>query len=1234
MKKRISRLISLLLAAALLLTGCSQKEDPRPQNEITYENAQILLSEGKYDQAAAEFEKLNGYEDSMLLTVYCRSRDKLEKGEYALAVAGFASISSFRDSALAAKYAAALFESEGSDQAKLKAATQLDEIPLYLDSQTRAEGLRSDMYKKAEKQFEEKEYANAYSTFMLLGEYKDSRQMSEYVIASEYESAGTQDVYTYLLAVDVYESLNGFKDSQKRADDIIESVYTAAEKALSEGDNKIAYNLYSMLAKPYASGWTKKERAAYKDSENMIVYTNAAHMQSQSVISAKTNAAASFESLGEFRDSQTRALEIRESIYNHAVLSMESGDYQTADLYFSVQDYKDSKEMRKYSAALALEKAGESDDSALVQAAFAFENMGDFKDSIDRAQTIRESIYQKGVTAMENGDYFLANKAFAIQDYKDGEEMRSYVYALYSEKAAEANDAALLNAAVLYEQMNGFKDSKERAESIREGVYQKGVTAIESGDYALANACFSMQNYKDSRKMAIYAEARSAEASSITNSLKIEAALKYEDMPGFLDADERAQALRRDVYQKAQECLSAEDFEQAKTLFSLQTQYMDSEALFHYTSARALEKQAETDIAFFLQAADIYQTIASFSDASARAESCLQNAYNGAWRAFENSDYAKAAEVFAALNDYEDSANAAIYAKAVNDVENGKNNHDAYIEAKAAFATLSGYKDSDARAEKIDRQLFVRFVDQIGTFSEEGLASFEKNGKWGYLNTDGEIVINAKYDMAYEFSEGLAAVKLADKWGFINPEGKVVIDLQYINADSFSCGYAAVFDGSINAWKYIDKNNAALNIEYKSIMTAFPFINGFACIENSSLYSTYTRIINTKGDTVSHSSTLEFHEGIAVVKNNYSEYGYMREDGSMLSDSIWYEAKPFQNGIGIVCSKDKKYGAIDTGGNIVLSPEWDSISSPSCGLMLVSKDGFKGYSDTKGNIVSEPQWNYAYSFTDSLGLVWKDGFYGFIDTNGNTVIDFVYDDALPFENGSAAVKQYGKWMLIDTSGNLLLGFDSSITEIKGSFSDTLICLKNASGNYGYVDHEGNTVIPFKFYEAYAFSDGLACVRLYRHNSFYSSVDETGKETGSLSISNFRYENGVAVVNTYSGYNLIDKNGNELISGSVGDLNPFSEGIARIRMGGYRYIDTSGRLINQESYNYAYDFSGGIAYVYNKYSFYNSNAYDIDFFPIDTKGRRLLLNGTCPCGIYAMKLNDAWYLTDVDGNIVL
>ena len=58
----------------------------------------------------------------------------------------------------------------------------------------------------------------------------------------------------------------------------------------------------------------------------------------------------------------------------------------------------------------------------------------------------------------------------------------------------------------------------------------------------------------------------------------------------------------------------------------------------------------------------------------------------------------------------------------------------------------------------------------------EGLAAVQINGKWGYINTSGKIVINPQFDTTTMFSGGLAVVSVSGKSGTIDKEGKYVVN--------------------------------------------------------------------------------------------------------------------------------------------------------------------------------------------------------------------------------------------------------------------------------------------------------------------------------------------------------------------------------------------------------------------------------------------------------------------------
>jgi len=102
----------------------------------------------------------------------------------------------------------------------------------------------------------------------------------------------------------------------------------------------------------------------------------------------------------------------------------------------------------------------------------------------------------------------------------------------------------------------------------------------------------------------------------------------------------------------------------------------------------------------------------------------------------------------------------------------------------------------------IDKEGRTQFGLPDGTSTSrhfsEGLLWFEDDEKrqWGLCDTKGTIIISPKYDDVLDFSEGLAAVNLGakfgltpwrqgGKWGFINTRGEVIVPLEFENVHSF-----------------------------------------------------------------------------------------------------------------------------------------------------------------------------------------------------------------------------------------------------------------------------------------------------------------------------------------------------------------------------------------------------------------------------------------------------------------
>jgi hypothetical protein len=106
----------------------------------------------------------------------------------------------------------------------------------------------------------------------------------------------------------------------------------------------------------------------------------------------------------------------------------------------------------------------------------------------------------------------------------------------------------------------------------------------------------------------------------------------------------------------------------------------------------------------------------------------------------------------------------------------------------------------------------------VSKLCTENMALVGMDDKWFYINTEtGQIVgQNKPYRVRFYFSEGLARVLLKDKTGFINKNGEIVIECIYDDAKDFNKGMAAVKISGL--WGFIDKTGKmVIQPEYDGI---------------------------------------------------------------------------------------------------------------------------------------------------------------------------------------------------------------------------------------------------------------------------------------------------------------------------------------------------------------------------------------------------------------------------------
>lgn len=348
----------------------------------------------------------------------------------------------------------------------------------------------------------------------------------------------------------------------------------------------------------------------------------------------------------------------------------------------------------------------------------------------------------------------------------------------------------------------------------------------------------------------------------------------------------------------------------------------------------------------------------------------------------------------------------------------------------------------------------------------DGFAAVRLEGKWGFVDTTGSLVISAQFDGAGRFFGDRGTVCIGDqnscegsleegqiaghRWGLIDKRGTIVVVPQFESEPIFSEGYSPVKVG--NQWGYIDAGGT---------MQVKPRFG----------------------------EAEPFSEGLAAVKID-GKWGFIDHAGQVAIDAHFDRALGFSNGRAHVCTGDLCDPMLTVFTEDMDSDTWHYIDKAGVPLedaldyaegLAPKKIGSKwGFVDRANQVAISPQFDQALGFAEHLAPVRvgdrHSGKWGFIDSKGAFVINPQFIEVQPFRQGvtwacigHTLEKQC---RVIDVTGKRISEqvFDELPYFVNGLAPITL------NGKRGYVNERGDIIIRPQFEVAWIFSEGFAAIR--------------------------------------------------------------------------------------------------------------------------------------------------------------
>ena len=308
--------------------------------------------------------------------------------------------------------------------------------------------------------------------------------------------------------------------------------------------------------------------------------------------------------------------------------------------------------------------------------------------------------------------------------------------------------------------------------------------------------------------------------------------------------------------------------------------------------------------------------------------------------------------------------------------------------------------------------------DAIGEFKQYGYAVMQRNGNVGMLNKQGVEVIQPKYDDIKVLDSTLIAVMKNDDWKVMNLNGQVVLGSGYERIRVWKGGFLAYMQHG--KWGIVDHTGADI---------CRPRFDGIRFMENGYFQTeigSMAGLMTTTGKTI-----------IEPIADNIEVY----------SDKLFFY------------QKENKWGGVNQNGKQVIPLNYDRYYAVTSSFLVLTASRKKDlYSIEAEKLISESEYDDFYPFSAQYLLCKKNRQLGLLDKEGKEALAARYDEIQAFAQDQFRVLLQDKWGVVGKGDQLVIPFDYD-------FIAPLInkdCLVKIDNKFGVLNYKGALAIPIEF----------------------------------------------------------------------------------------------------------------------------------------------------------------------------
>jgi sporulation protein YlmC with PRC-barrel domain len=489
-------------------------------------------------------------------------------------------------------------------------------------------------------------------------------------------------------------------------------------------------------------------------------------------------------------------------------------------------------------------------------------------------------------------------------------------------------------------------------------------------------------------------------------------------------------------------------------------------------------------------------------------------------------------------------------------------NDDGDLEIKAEFDEAGSFKNGIAIVCKNNLCGFMnkngkKITDLVYELPDYRIRSAallaKKDGKFGYLDAEGNVLISLIYDELFEYNFIIKAKK-EGKWGFINKNEIVVIPLNNDFIEDFDKNKLEFRFQNKDKIGWLDKNGQErIAVTLESWADEIVVLDdGISRIKVNNYYG----LVQKNGKwivPIRYENDFIFDEfGKAIVREN-QRWGMIYKGGNVVLPTIYQEKFQF-NKKQLACVRNNgKYGIVNYDGKVIIPTIYDRYIYSDYEFWTVQKDGQFGMINKNGKIVIPIEYEKVFSYLNDLALVKKSGKWGYINAANQIAIPFEYEVLNSFIDGRALAKKGNYWGMINLDNTIILSFeyDNLISESDGFIN------VSKGGFWGVLNSRFEVVVPFE----YDRTDALNGFFRVEKNNKIGLFTKKGAMIlpafyDGLTIDEYGFK-----IQKDGKFGLLNNEGAAIIPMIYDEFMYFSRGLSRVKKGSYYgMISTNGKLV--------------------------------------------------------------------------